>query len=131
MRPKTTRRIGRFPVSDAFKPRGIPSAILSEVVLSLDEVEALRLADLEGMYQEDAANSMGVSRQTFGRIVTSARGKVANALVNGKMIRMEGGYYEEVEGKVVFCSNCGTPIPDELDSVNECSSCRGGAARRR
>jgi Predicted DNA-binding proteins len=60
-------------------------------MLGLDEAEALRLADLEGLYQEAAARSMGVSRQTFGRIVESARGKVADAILNGKALKVEGG----------------------------------------
>ncbi len=62
---------------------------LQEVILDADELEAIRLADLEGMYQEDAATAMGVSRQTFGRIVSSARKKVAEGLVYGKALRIE------------------------------------------
>jgi len=64
---------------------------LEEVILGFDEAEALRLADLEGLYQEAAARSMGVSRQTFGRIVESARRKIADAVLNGKALRIEGG----------------------------------------
>lgn len=73
------------------KPAGIPARELEELILGFDEAEALRLADLEGLYQEAAARSMGVSRQTFGRIVESARRKVADALLNGKALRIEGG----------------------------------------
>ncbi len=62
---------------------------LSEIVLLADEVEAIRLADLEQLYQEDAAQKMKVSRQTFGRIVESARAKIADALINGKALRLE------------------------------------------
>lgn len=62
-----------------------------EIVLSLDEFEAIRLADLSGLYQEDAAKKMDISRQTFGRIVESAHRKIADALVNGKSLRIEGG----------------------------------------
>jgi predicted DNA-binding protein (UPF0251 family) len=64
---------------------------LDEVVMSLDEFEAMRLADLEGLYQEQAAARMNVSRPTFGRIIDSARRKVAEALVHGKALRIEGG----------------------------------------
>jgi predicted DNA-binding protein (UPF0251 family) len=77
-----------------FKPAGIPARLLEEVVLTLDELEALRLADLEGEYQEAAAARMGVSRATFGRIVGEARRKVAEALVQGKALRIEGGPVE-------------------------------------
>jgi predicted DNA-binding protein (UPF0251 family)/predicted Fe-Mo cluster-binding NifX family protein len=73
------------------KPAGIPARDLAELRLGLDEAEAIRLADLEGLYQEAAARSMGVSRQTFGRIVESARRKVADAILNGKALRIEGG----------------------------------------
>ncbi len=75
----------------AFKPAGVPGRALEEVVLSLDEAESIRLADLEGLYQEAAALRMAVSRQTFGRIVESARRKVADAIINGKLLRIEGG----------------------------------------
>jgi len=59
--------------------------------MSLDEFEALRLADLDGLYQEQAAEQMNVSRTTFSRIVVSARRKMADALVHGKALRIEGG----------------------------------------
>ena len=59
--------------------------------MTLDEFEAVRLADLEGLYQEQAAEEMGVSRPTFSRIVESAHKKIADALVHGKVIRIEGG----------------------------------------
>jgi predicted DNA-binding protein (UPF0251 family) len=75
-------------VARYFKPRGIPMLQLEEVALSLDELEALRLADLEGLYQEVAAAQMGISRQTFGAIVQRARRKVAEALLHGKALRI-------------------------------------------
>jgi len=64
---------------------------LEIVILTLDEIEALRLADLNGLYQEQAAAEMKVSRATFARIVESARRKVADALTGGKALRLEGG----------------------------------------
>lgn len=90
-RPTCKRTVGHLPGAVYFKPRGIPLTELEEVVLGLDECEALRLADFEGMYQESAAAVMQVSRQTFGRIVESARKKVADALLHGKALRIEGG----------------------------------------
>jgi predicted DNA-binding protein (UPF0251 family)/predicted Fe-Mo cluster-binding NifX family protein len=74
-----------------FKPAGVPSSNLEHVTLRLDQAEAIRLADLEGLYQEAAALRMGVSRQTFGRIVESARRVVADAIINGKYLRIDGG----------------------------------------
>ncbi len=71
-----------------FKPRGIPMVSLQETTLELDEFEALRLADLEGLYQADAALRMGISRQTFANIVIRARHKVADALIHGKALKI-------------------------------------------
>jgi len=91
-RPPLDRRVQSAPKALSFKPAGIPARELEEIVLTLDEFEAIRLADYEGLYQEAAALRMGVSRQTFGRIVEAARRKVADTLVNGKALRVEGGY---------------------------------------
>ncbi len=85
------RRIGFVPGATYFKPWGVPLRELEEIVLALDELEALRLADLQGQYQEQAAEKMKISRPTFSRIVESARKKVADALINGKALRLEGG----------------------------------------
>jgi uncharacterized protein len=71
-----------------FKPRGIPMTALSEVVLEVDEMEAVRLADFEGNYQEDAAKKMGVSRPTFSNIITRAHAKIAECLIKGKALRI-------------------------------------------
>lgn len=71
-----------------FKPTGIPLRDIEEVQLQDDEMEAIRLADHEGLYHEEAAGKMEISRQTFGRIIASARSKVAEALVNGKAIKV-------------------------------------------
>ncbi len=90
-RPVNERLLGRALPLRLMKPAGIPARELEEVRLGLDEAEAIRLADLEGLYQEAAARSMGVSRQTFGRIVETARRKVADAVLNGKALRLEGG----------------------------------------
>ena len=74
-----------------FKPIGIPVRELEEVVMTLDEFEAMRLADLGGLYQEQAAEQMNVSRTTFSRIIDSAHRKTADVLVHGKALRIEGG----------------------------------------
>ncbi|MBN1283639.1 MAG: DUF134 domain-containing protein [Proteobacteria bacterium] len=90
-RPFKFRRVGWTLMHDYFKPRGIPLSDLQEVILRLDEIEAMRLADIEGLYHEEAAAKMNVSRQTFDRILNSAHRTVAGALINGKAIRIEGG----------------------------------------
>ncbi|HOE33566.1 MAG: DUF134 domain-containing protein [Syntrophaceae bacterium] len=90
-RPKCHRHICGIPDKNYFKPRGIPSVDLQEVVLSLDEFEAIRLADHEQVYQEEAATRMNISRQTFGRIIGAAHKKIADVLINGKALKIEGG----------------------------------------
>jgi predicted DNA-binding protein (UPF0251 family) len=97
-RPQCCRRVAGKPMASIFKPAGIPARYLDEIVLALDEFEALRLADIEGLYQEQAALRMKVSRPTFGRILEVAHRKVAVALVTGKALRIEGGpVYSEPE----------------------------------
>ncbi len=90
-RQKCCRKIGYVPEATSYRPVGTSRGACVETVLSLDELEAVRLADYEGLYQEQAAAHMGVSRQTFGRIVESARKKIAGALVHGKPLKIEGG----------------------------------------
>jgi len=87
-RPRCHRRITHSPPADYFKPRGIPLRDLKEIELEPDELEALRLADLNGLYRQEAAKKMGISRQTFDRIVRRARAKVAEALVEGFALRI-------------------------------------------
>ncbi|MGK7393687.1 MAG: DUF134 domain-containing protein [Candidatus Cyclobacteriaceae bacterium M3_2C_046] len=88
-RKKCVRKITGNPDVTYYKPQGIPLRLLEEVVLHLDEYEAIRLADDEGLYQEQAALKMNVSRQTFGRILDSAHKKLAHALIKGKAIKIE------------------------------------------
>jgi predicted DNA-binding protein (UPF0251 family)/predicted Fe-Mo cluster-binding NifX family protein len=110
-RPKNCRAVGGEPAQFCYKPAGIPAADLEEVVLFLDEYEALRLADYEGLQQEEAASRLEVSRQTFGRIVTSARKKIADVLVNGKALRIVGGPVR-IEYKGVRCMKIALPSRD-------------------
>ncbi len=91
MRPKKTRWIKCIPAERCFRPQCKPLSKLEGVYLSLDEFEAVRLADLEGLKQVDAAKRLKISRPTFSRIVSSARNKIADGLVNIKAIRIEGG----------------------------------------
>ena len=83
-----------MPQATFYKPQGVPLRMLESVALAVDELEAIRLADLEGLYQEEAAQRMNVSRQTFGRILDAAHKKVADALVNGKALSIAGGSVE-------------------------------------
>ncbi|MDD5326324.1 MAG: DUF134 domain-containing protein [Phycisphaerae bacterium] len=90
-RPINCRRIGCLPQVNYYKPQGIPLSVLQCTILTVDELEAIRLADLQGLYQEQAAEKMNISRQTFGRIIESAHKKIADALVNGKALSIQGG----------------------------------------
>ncbi len=96
-RPKKCRFVKCEPNAHYFKPRGIPLFKLVEVTIRLDELEAMRLADDEGLYHEDAAVKMKISRATFGRILEEARQKVADAIINGKALRIETNINEKGE----------------------------------
>ncbi len=82
---------------------------LEEMTLTMDEVEALRLADHEGLYHEDAAQRMQISRATFGRILEGARKKIADVIVNGKALRIERtGEHGNDPDERVFCGSAGS-----------------------
>lgn len=107
VRPVINRKVGYKPDVSYFKPRGIPMFDLLEVCLTVDEREALRLADLQGLSHEQGGQEMGVSRATFGRILRNARRTVADAIINGKAINVEGGHYEMVMNPRIFqCLSC-------------------------
>jgi uncharacterized protein len=105
-RPFSCRRVSGEPPSKFFKPQGVPMVVLEVLTMTVDEFESVRLADLEGLYQENAAEQMGVSRQTFGRIVESARRKIADALANGKALEIKGGEVEMVNQRRFLCTDC-------------------------
>lgn len=126
-RPRGCRRVAGPPGCVLFKPAGVPASQIAEIVLEIDELEALRLADLEGLYQEHAAQQMNVSRQTFGRIVSSARKKVAQALVQGMSLRIEGGEIEMAEQRTFACLECGHEwhVPFGSGRPEGCPECHG------
>jgi predicted DNA-binding protein (UPF0251 family)/predicted Fe-Mo cluster-binding NifX family protein len=100
-----------------FKPQGIPARQLAEIYLPFEGYEALRLADLEGLRQDDAAERMNVSRQTFGRILADARKSVTEAVVKGLVLRIEGGEYRTADGGVgpfAACQDLDPPSPDPI-----------------
>lgn len=105
---------------------------LEEVALSVDELEALRLADLEGLYQDAAAARMGVSRPTFARIVEASRRKVAEALVKGRALRIAGGPVAFVGQRQFRCDACRHEwsLPFGTGRPEGCASCGSGDFRR-
>ena len=121
-----------MPGSNYFKPRGIPLSMLEEVVLTVDEFEAVRLADLDGLYQEQAAEKMKVSRQTFGRIIEAAHKKVAEALVKGKALKIEGGEFEMAATRKFRCDECrhSWELPYGTGRPGGCPSCKSGNIHR-
>ncbi|QTA89342.1 DUF134 domain-containing protein [Desulfonema magnum] len=127
VRPKKNRIVAFNPEISYFKPRGIPMVELEEVHLTVDEREAIRLSDLLGMPYEEAGREMGISRATFGRIIQHARKIVADALINGKAINIEGGNYTIAdEMRIFICEKCnhkwveawGTGRPQKCPSCN-------------
>ena len=129
-RPRLCRRVGLKPGFTYFKPAGVRMAELDESIITVDEFEAVRLKDLEGLGQDEAASRMGISQPTFQRLLASARKKMADAIVNGKAIKIEGGNYMIEKGGFMHgrgrmgglaagpsgncvCPKCGHKVPHE------------------
>ncbi|MDI6881037.1 MAG: DUF134 domain-containing protein [Desulfitobacteriaceae bacterium] len=93
-RPQKHRWVESRPCATHFKPQGIPWCELEEVILTIEEYEAVRLKDAEGLEQEECARQMRISRPTFVRLIQSARNKIALALTQGKGLRIEGGHHK-------------------------------------
>lgn len=126
-RPCKCRWIGVEPAVAAFRPCGVRGADLETVELGLDELEAIRLADYEGLYQDVAAERMGISRATFGRLIERARRKVASALLDGRMLVFRGGTVMVVNARTFECADCGARFhaPHGAARPAECPSCHG------
>lgn len=126
-RPRKCRLIDAQTPASAFKPAGVPGRDLQLIELGLDELEALRLADLEGLYHDAAAESMGISRPTLGRLLECARHKVACALFQSKMLVFRGGSVV-VRGMRSFeCADCGARFgePHGTGRPEKCPQCQG------
>jgi len=150
-RPPKCRRVSFIPQVNYFKPAGIPLRFLQEVCLSVEEAEAIRLKDLEGLEQEQCAERMGISRPTFQRVLESSRQKMADALLHGKAIRIEGGNFEMamrrfrcidghewnvpfeimLAGPPQFCPDCSTSEIMSLEPVGSSQGGRGWGRHRR
>lgn len=137
-RPPIERAVSGVPRITLFKPAGVPARELEQLRLGVDELEAIRLVDLEGLSHEQAAEAMGVSRQTVGRVLERGRARVAEALVGGKAILIGGGQYR-VEPRRLRCLACNecwdaAEEPDVAPSCPACGSrevgvCRGSGER--
>lgn len=103
-RPKKWRKVCCLPQIDRFGPLGVNPD--GTCVLSVDEYETVRLIDLEGLKQEECAEQMNVARTTVQGIYDSARKKIADSLVNGKILVIEGGEYTLCDGGGGYCGGC-------------------------
>jgi predicted DNA-binding protein (UPF0251 family) len=117
------RRVNFLPQSTFFKPTGVPLARLQEVRLSIEEAEAIRLKDLEGLEQEECAKKMNISRSTFARELNLGRQKVADALINGKAIRINGGNFEMTKRRFRCVNGHEWDMPFELITNTPTLSC--------
>ena len=109
-RPKKPRCVSTYPLTASFVPRGIP--VTGELHLTLEELEAIRLSDVEGLDQQAAADLMEVSRQTYGRVLSRARNIVGKALIAGQTIKIGGGVFK-VRGAQRRCRRRGNRKPGE------------------
>jgi len=92
VRPRKRRLVSAYPTITAFVPQGVN--ITGEATLTVDEFEAIRLSDFEHLDQQGGAAMMAVSRHTFGRLLARGRAVIAEAMVTGKVLKIEGGSYE-------------------------------------
>jgi len=135
--------VALIPEVSYFKPAGIPLRALEDVCLTVEELEAVRLKDVEGLQQEECAERMHISRPTFHRVLGAARRKIADALINGKAIRIEGGKFA-LPSQLFRCGRDGHEwqVPFEMMASGQSPACPrcdgtgalpvrpGGAARR-
>ncbi|MBN2016972.1 MAG: DUF134 domain-containing protein [Candidatus Cloacimonetes bacterium] len=121
-RPRKIRRVSKPPLCSRFKPVGIPARLLQVVDLSVDEYEALRLADYEGLEHKEAAEKMGISRPTFTRLIDQARKKIASGIIDGKEISIGGGDFQ-FQQHVARCRSCGTILDYAQRVPKICPEC--------
>jgi len=103
-RPKVKKIVSAIPIYAYFKPQGIPMIKLEIIKIDVEELEALKLKDVENLDQKSAAQRMGISRSTFQRLLSSARKKLVSSIIEGKALRVEGGNY--IPGEEVVESKC-------------------------
>jgi predicted DNA-binding protein (UPF0251 family) len=120
---KRRRKVFREPPVSVYKPAGIPARELEEILITVDEFEAIRLSDFKGMNQREASTVMHVSQPTFNRILSSARNKIARGLVEGSVLRIEGGNYVLGDGSgFLKCMSCEARVDPESKSCPKCGA---------
>ena len=136
MRPKKIRHINFNPETTYFKPRRIPMSALEEVILTVDELEALRLKNYQRIEQIKCARKMKISQSTFQRILCLANQKIADALINGKAIKIEGGVIKmnNTEKRKFKCEQCEYEWEEEFGTgkrnLMSCPKCKSEEIHR-
>jgi predicted DNA-binding protein (UPF0251 family)/phage FluMu protein Com len=122
-RSKMQKIVHQPPLFTAFKPMGVMKSNLQALPMSLDEYEAIRLADYLGMDHAEAADEMEISRSTFSRLVEQARKKTAQFLVEGKELYIEGGNVH-FRGNIIRCQDCGHMFNIKIGApISKCPEC--------
>ena len=125
-RTEKDRIIFKPPVFSEFKPLGISMKSLSQTQLSIDEYEALRLADFIGLSHVEASEEMGISRPTFTRLIEKTRRKIADFIIKGKLLTIEGGNIH-FRNNIIKCDNCGHMFTINIkNSITKCPKCDSG-----
>lgn len=122
-RPQDNRIVLEPPLFSEFKPLGIKGQDLEQVQLALDEFEAFRLADHIGLSHAEAAVEMGISRPTFSRLIEKARKNIADFIIRGKLLNIEGGSIH-FRNNIIRCQNCGHMFKINIsNTMSECPAC--------
>ena len=123
-RPKNNRLVYEPPLFSEFKPVGVAAKSLQQNRLAIDEYEAVRLADYQGFSHEEAAEEMRISRSTFSRLVDTARKKIADSIVNGKVLIIEGGSIH-FRNNIIRCMGCGNIFKIRMNrALLKCPECQ-------
>ena len=123
-RPQNNRIVHEPPIFTDFKPVGVKGVSLEQVMLSLDEFEAFRLADYLGLSHEEAAEEMEISRPTFTRLIDQARKKIADFMINGKFLSVDGGNIH-FRDNIIKCQSCGHMFRTKFhEEMKECPVCQ-------
>jgi predicted DNA-binding protein (UPF0251 family) len=125
-RPRKKRSVNRPPLFTAFKPIGVKGQSLEQISLTLDEFEAIRLADYLGMEHSEAADEMEISRSTFTRLIEKSRNKISRLIIEGKALFIEGGDIH-FKGNVIRCLDCGHMFNTNIEKqITQCPCCGSG-----
>ncbi len=122
-RPQDNRIVLEPPLFSEFKPLGVKGQDLEQIQLALDEFEAFRLADYIGLSHAEAADEMGISRPTFSRLIEKARKNIADFIIQGKLLTIEGGSVH-FRNNIIRCQSCGHMFRINIsNTISECPAC--------